>query len=206
MKRALILLFMASVIIFPATLLPQQKLTTTNLPDFLARYDTNFGPLQAVFNDLKNEDLPLTDETGQPMARRPLADRLQAANNLRQTARQLAAKPEDLVLATTVVIRTEILADDLFDLAQVAYDNDREDLANRLSALQTTMEQNKELLADYLLALAAEKQARLQQLEKEVDELQQKLNEALKPATPRARGAVDIRPLTVDGQNKAGES
>jgi hypothetical protein len=37
------------------------------------------------------------------------------------------------------------------------------------------MEENKELLADYLLALAAEKQTRLQQLEKEVDELHQKL-------------------------------
>jgi hypothetical protein len=180
MKRALISLFVFSMAIFPATLLPQQKLTATNLPDFLARYDTNFGPLQAVFNDLKNEQLPLTDETGQPLARRPLADRLLAATNLRQTARQFAAKPEDLVLAATVVIRTEILADDLFDLAQVAYDNDREDLANRLSALQTTMEENKELLADYLLALAAEKQNRLQQLEKEVDELHQKLKEATK--------------------------
>ena len=187
MKRALVPLFMASIVIFPITLLPQQKLTATNLPDFLARYDTNFGPLQAVFNDLKNENLPLTDETGQPLARRPLADRILALANLRQTARQFAVKPEDLVLASTVVIRTEILADDLFDLAQLAYDNDREDLANRLGALQTTMEENKELLADYLLALAAEKQNRLEQLEKEVDELHQKLKEGMKPAAPRTR-------------------
>jgi len=175
MKKALILLFMFSVAIFPTTLLPQQKLTAANLPDFLARYDTNFGPLDAVFKDLASESLPLTDEAGQPLARRPLADRLLALTNLRQTARQLAAKPEDLVLATTLVIRTESLADDLFDLSQVAYDNDREELGNRLSNLQTTMEENKELLADYLLALAAEKQNRLQQLEKEVDELHQKL-------------------------------
>src|SRR5208283_1684938 len=105
MKRALIPLFMASIGIFPTTLLPQQKLTAINLPDFLARYDTNFGPLEAVFRDLANENLPLTDETGQPLARRPFADRLLAATNLRQTARQLAQKPEDLVLATTLVIR-----------------------------------------------------------------------------------------------------
>jgi len=200
MKRALVPFFMACLAFLPATLLPQQKLTVTNLPDFLARYDTNFGPLEAAFNDLKNENLPLTDETGQPLARRPLDDRLLAATNLRQTARQLAAKPEDLVLATTVVIRTEILADDLFDLSQVAFDNDREDLGNRLSALQITMEENKELLADYLLALAAEKQNRLQELEKEVDDLQQKLKESAKPAAPRARGAVDSR------RDQAGES
>ena len=206
MKRALMPLFLASIAVFPAALFPQQKLTATNLPDFLARYDTNFGPLEGVFNDLKNENLPLTDETGQPLARRPLADRLIAITNLRQTARQFAAKPDDLVLATTVVIRTEILADDLFDLSQVAYDNDREDLGNRLSTLQTTMEENKELLADYLLALAAEKQNRLQQLEKEVEDLQQKLKEATKPAASRARGAVESRLLTVDRQTKVGEA
>jgi hypothetical protein len=180
MKRALILSLMVSTAVFPATALSQQKLTATNLPDFLARYDTNFGPLQAVFKDLANENLPLTDETGQPMARRPMADRLLALANLRQTARQLAAKPEDLVLAATLVIRTESLADDLFDLSQVAYDNDREELGKQLSTLQITMEENKELLADYLLALAAEKQNRLQQLEKEVDDLHQKLKGGMK--------------------------
>ena len=180
MKRALIPLFMFTAMILPTTLLPQQKLTATNLPDFLGRFDTNFGPLQEVFKDLTNENLPLTDEAGQSLARRPLADRLVALTNLRQTARQLAAKPEDLVLAATLVIRTESLADDLFDLSQVAYDNDREELGSRLGNLQITMEENKELLADYLLALAADKQSRLQQLEKEVDELHQKLKAAAK--------------------------
>jgi hypothetical protein len=187
MKRALIPLFMASIAIFPTTLLPQQKLTATNLPDFLARYDTNFGPLEVVFKDLTNENLPLTDEAGQPLARRPFADGLLAVTNLRQTARQFAANPEDLVLACTVVIRTESLADDLFDLSQVAFDNDREELGTRLNTLQITMEENKKLLADYLIALAAEKQNRLQQLEKEVDELHQKLKGGMKPTGPGAR-------------------
>jgi hypothetical protein len=180
MKSPPILLCLFSVAIFPTSLLAQQQLTAANLPEFLARYDTNFGPLDAVFKDLTNENLPLTDESGQPLARRPLADRLQSLPSLRQTARQLAAKPEDLVLATTLVIRTESLADDLFDLSQVAYDNDREELGNRLNNLQTTMEDNKGLLADYLLALAADKQNRLQQLEKEVDDLHQKLKEGEK--------------------------
>jgi hypothetical protein len=175
MKTPPLLLCLLSVAIFPTSLLPQQKLTADNLPDFLARYDTNFGPLDAIFKDLTNENLPLTDETGQPLARRPLTDRQQSLADLRQTALQLAAKPEDLVLATTLVIRTESLADDLFDLSQVAYDNDREELGNKLNNLQITMEDNKGLLADYLLALAADKENRLQQLEKEVDDLHQKL-------------------------------
>ena len=175
MKTQPILLCLLSVAIFPTSLLPQQKLTAENLPDFLARYDSNFGPLDAIFKDLTNENLPLTDETGQPLARRPLADRQQSLANLRQAALQLAEKPEDLVLATKLVIRTESLADDLFDLSQVAYDNDREELGNKLNNLQITMEDNKGLLADYLLALAADKENRLQQLEKEVDDLHQKL-------------------------------
>jgi len=66
----------------------------------------------------------------------------------------------------------------------VAYDNDREELGNRLSTLEITMEQNKQLLADYLLTLAAEKQERLQELEKEVDELHRKLKEGTKQTTP----------------------
>jgi len=180
MKKPPILLCLFSVAILPATLRAEEKLTATNLPDFLARYDTNFGPLEALFKDLTNEDLPLTDQGGQPLARRPLTDRLVALTNLRQTARQLAAKPDDLVLATTLVIRTESLADDLFDLSQVAYDNDREELGNRLNNLQITMEDNESLLADYLLALAAEKQSRMQQLEKEIDDLRQKLGAGVK--------------------------
>jgi hypothetical protein len=186
-KKALIPLFLASIVIFPTTLLPQEKLTTTNLADFLARYDTNFGPLELIFKDLTNEDLLLRDQAGQPLARRPAEDRLLALTTLRQSARQLAAKPEDLVLAVTVVIQTEALADDLFDLSEVAYDNDREELASRLNVLQVTMEDNKKLLADYLLVLAAEKQTRLVQLEKQVDELREKIKEGLKQAGPGGR-------------------
>lgn len=182
MKRVLIPLVMASIGFFPATLLPQQKLTATNLPDFLARYDTNFGPLEAAFKDLESENLPLLDDEGQPVTRRSLEDRLLALGDLRRTARRLAAQPEDLVLAATVVIRTETLSDDLFDISQVAFDNDREELGNRLNALQITMGENEGLLADYLLALAAQKQEKLRQLEREVEALHQKLKEGAKPA------------------------
>ena len=51
MKRAFILSLLL-VSGFPTALLPDQKLTVANLSDFLARYDTNFDPLEAVFKDL----------------------------------------------------------------------------------------------------------------------------------------------------------
>lgn len=161
-----------------------EKLTPSNLPEFLAHYDSNFGPLDAAYGELDNEQLPLRDEEGRPVGRRPMEDRRQALMELRKIARQLAAEPQDLVLAATLVLRTENLADDLFDLSQVAFDNDREELGRRLSDLQITMDQNQELLASYLLTLAAEKQDRIRQLEKEKAELEEKLKEAAKPPKP----------------------
>jgi hypothetical protein len=160
----------------------EEKLTASTLPDFLTRYDTNFAALDAAYSELANEQLPLRDEQGQPVGRRPIEDRRQALADLRQTARQLAANPQDLVLTATLVLHTENLADDLFDLSQIAFDNDLEDLGKRLSDLQITMDHNKDLLAAYLLALAQEKEARLHQLEKENAELEQKLKEASKKA------------------------
>lgn len=158
-----------------------EKLTPSNLPDFLARYESNFAPLDAAYGELANEQLPLRDEEGRPVGRRPIEDRRQALADLRKTARQLAADPQDLVLAATLALRTENLADDLFDLSQIALDNDREDLGKRLSDLQITMDENQRLLASYLLTLAAGTQDRIHQLEKEKADLEQKLKDAAKP-------------------------
>jgi hypothetical protein len=99
---------------------------------------------------------------------------------LRQVSREVAANPQSLVLVAEIVFQTEELADDLFDLAQIAYDNDREELGRRLGVVQITMQHNKDLLASYLLSLAAEKEERLKKLEKENAELQPRI----KPATP----------------------
>jgi hypothetical protein len=105
--------------------------------------------------------------------------------DLREIARQLAAQPRDVVLTAKVVFRTESLADDLFDLSQMAFDNDREELGKRLSDLQATMDHNKELLASYLLTLAAQMQERIGQLEREKVELERKLREAERPPKTR---------------------
>jgi hypothetical protein len=178
MPRALLLLVLLAFSMFPSLALAQKKLTLSNLPDFLAGYDRNFPVLEALFAELANENLPLRDEKGQPLGRRPIEDRRQALSDLRGTARQLAANPQDLVLAATLVTRTETLADDLFTLSQIAYDNDREELGKRLADLQLTMDRNKEFLETCLLTLAAQTQERLKQLEAENEELRRKLKEA----------------------------
>lgn len=185
MRRPILAVVLVALTCLAGALPAQEKLTSSTLPDFLARNDTNFPLLGSVYTELANEQLPLRDEQGQPLGRRPIEDRREALSDLRQTAREFAADPQNLTLAVRVVIQTELLADDLFDLSQLAYDNDREELGKRLSDLQITMDHNKDLLAAYLLSLAGETQDRLRQLEKENQELQNKLKEAAEP--PKAR-------------------
>lgn len=187
MQTAFLPIVLGVLALFPGTLSAEEQLTPANLPGFLARYDANFRPLDAVYDELVNEKLPLRDEEGQPLGRRPIEDRRRALSNLREAARELAAHPQDLVLTAKLVFGTENLADDLFDLSQIAYDNDREELGKRLSDLQITMDRNKESLANYLLDLAAEKQDRIEQLEKEKTLLEHQLKSARKQAKPGRR-------------------
>jgi hypothetical protein len=166
--------------LLPGTLFAQEKLTSAELPAFLKGYDSNFSLVDEIYRELAEDELPLRDEAGKPLGRRPIEDRRQALSDLRQNVLRLAADSQDLVLTATLVLKTEALADDLFDLSQIAYDNGREELAKRLGDLQITMDHNKEVLAGYLLTLAAEKQERIVQLEKEKAELERKIKEAEK--------------------------
>jgi hypothetical protein len=43
--------------------------------------------------------------------------------------------------------------DDLFDLSQIAYDNDREELGKTFSDLETALDRNDELIEAYVLRL-----------------------------------------------------
>jgi hypothetical protein len=189
MQRALLLLVPLAFSMFPSLTRAQNKPPLSNLPSFLAGYDRNFPVLETLFAELANENLPLRDEEGRPLGRRPIEDRRQALSDLRGTARQLAANPQDLVLAARLVTRTENLADDLFSLSQVAYDNDREELGKRLADLQLTMDRNREFLETCLLALAAQTQERLIQLEAENEALRRNLKQAgtQPPAKPDCR-------------------
>ncbi len=138
-----------------------------DLGEFLARYEDSLRTLDAVFEQIASEGLPLRNEWGQPLARRRIEDRRHALDLLRKTIRQLRSSPQDLVLATTLLIQSESLVDDLFDLSQIAYDNDNEDLGSRLAGLMRTADDHNDTVKTYALSLAERQQERLRQLEED---------------------------------------
>jgi hypothetical protein len=154
---------------------------TFDLSEFLKRHESSLKQLGQLYGELANENLPMRDETGQPLARRPIEDRQQALNGLVTTVHQLAANPQDMVSATKLLVQSEALADDLYDLIQVAYDNNREELGRQLAELLRVMDRHNALIESYALNLAAEKETRLRELEKENQELRLKLREATEP-------------------------
>src|SRR5438128_1870212 len=158
-----------------------QKLTASGLPQFLADFEKGLAPLDSAFDDLENAKLSLLDESGHPLGRRNIQDRRKTLSDLRDTVKQLEASPQDLVLTMTLFNRMERLADDLYDLSQIAFDNDQEELGARLADLLTSFERNQDLIESYALSLATEKEERLRALEKENQDLQQKLKEAQAP-------------------------
>jgi len=180
-KILVLLLFIAGFSVSLGSQVQESPLTAVNLPEFLARYQKNLDRVDAAYADLANENLPMRDEDGQPLGRHRLDDRRNELGVVRQTARQLAARPQDLVLTTRLFILTETLVDDLFDLAQIAYDNDREELGKRFSDLELAMDHERELVEAYVLSLAEEKQKRIQELEKKNRDLQKKLKAVEEP-------------------------
>lgn len=157
-----------------------------DLSEFLRRHESSLKQLGQLYGELTNENLPMRDETGQPLARRPIEDRQQALNDLIATVHQLAADHQDLVSATKLLVQSEALADDLFDLVQAAYDNNREELGQQLADLLRAMDRHNALIESYALNLATEKETRLRELEKENQELRLKLREATEPVKPKA--------------------
>ncbi len=173
------LLFALTATAFLPSLSAQtDNLTASNLAEFLARYEESLNPVNQAFADLESEKLALRDESGEPLGRHHIEDCRQVVVSLRQIIHQLTANPENLVSTITLFIQTEALADDLFDLSQIAYDNDREELGKRFSDLQIALDHREDLIQKHALQLAAAKQDRLKQLEEENHDLQQKLKDA----------------------------
>jgi hypothetical protein len=156
----------------------ERSLTAPGLPDFLSRYSQGLQPLDKLYAELADENFSLRDECGQPLARRHIEDRQRALDDLRKSVQQLASTPQDLTLAIRLFLQSETLSDDLFSLSQVAYDNNREELGKRFSDLLVLMDRHNALLESYVLEVAAERQERIRDLEKENSELRQKLREA----------------------------
>ena len=149
-----------------------------SLPEFLRRYSQGLQPLDKLYVELKDEDFPMLDERSQPLARRRIEDRQKVLDELRKSVRELASAPQDVVLAIRLFLQGESLADDLFDLSQIAYDNNREELGKQFAGLVSTTDHHNALLESYVLDLAAGTQERLRILENENAELRKKLREA----------------------------
>jgi hypothetical protein len=150
-----------------------KALTPDALPEFLTNYERNLIPLEAAYGEIENDPLPLYDENGQPLGHRPLEDRRQALADLRETLHTLSGKPHELRLALRLFFQTEDMSDDLYDLAQIAYDNDREDLGKRLFDVVSALDRDRAQIENYALALADETEARAEELEKRNHELEQ---------------------------------
>ena len=140
------------------------SLPRSELPQFLARYEQSLKPIDAAFGDLSDQPFPMRDDSGRRVGRREIRNRRKLVANVRTTARALAARPDDLVLALTLFDLTEKLGDDLYDLSQIAYDNDLEEPAARLTELLATVNYNQDLIEAYVFNLATDKQKQLQQL------------------------------------------
>jgi hypothetical protein len=153
----------------------QKDLAVEQLPEFLARYRDGLRPLDSLYTELAEERLPLREEGGQLLTRRYVEDRRQALDELRRSVAEFDAAPLDLIAALRLFLQSEALADDLFDLAQIAYDNNREELGRRLSQLQGVMDHHNALLESYALNIAGESQRRLRALESENADLRKKL-------------------------------
>jgi hypothetical protein len=145
-----------------------------DLAEFLARYEDSLRVLDQAYEEFSAQNLPLRNEWGQPLARRRIGDRRRALEDLRATLHQLRADPQDLVLTTRLLIQSESLVDDLFDLSQIAFDNDSEELGKRLSGLMRTADDYNQIVESYALELAEKQQARLRQLQDENQRLLKK--------------------------------
>lgn len=166
--RRTFLFFLFLLLQTPWTLKAQDTTgAPADLAEFLARYEDSLRLLEAAYDELAVESLPLRDEWGRIMARRRIDDRRTGLENLRKTIRQLRTSPLDLVLTTRLLVQTETMVDDLFDLSQIAYDNDSEELGKRLSTLMRTADYHSGIVEAYALSLAARQQARLHELEEE---------------------------------------
>jgi hypothetical protein len=141
-----------------------QNLTASNLPEFLVQFRRDLRQTNLDLIHLSRAKIPLLDEAGHPLGRRRITDRRQTFIDLERTSSDFERQPRDLVVAMTLAKQTEELADEVYDLAQIAYDNDSEELAMEFTTLLKALNDDSDLLQAYTLRLAAQKEHELRQL------------------------------------------
>lgn len=178
MRKSFLLVSAIAVCLTPAWSAQQSSTESPDVTGVTARYEESLKPLDAIFEELESENLPLKDESGEPIGHRPIQNRRQALEDLRQTLEKLRMDPASLKWATTFLIQSESLSDDLYDLSQIAYDNDREELGKRLSEVVGELDAQRDSIEGLALALADAKENQLRKLEDENASLRQQLKDA----------------------------
>ncbi len=179
MRTTILLLSAIALGLSPAWGAQENDATAAGVTEFVARYEKTLEPLDAVLEDLESENLPLANESGEPLGHRPIENRRRTLEELRQTLEKLRAEPASLKGVATLLIQSESLSDELYDLAQIAYDNDREELGKRLSEVVNALDAEQDSIESLTLALADEKEDRIKKLEAENESLRQKLKKAV---------------------------
>ncbi|HEV2418501.1 MAG TPA: hypothetical protein VGX94_11910 [Terriglobia bacterium] len=142
------------------------KLTPSNLSAFLKTFTSDADQVNDAFESMSKTKLPMFDAKGQTLGRRRIKDRQQTVVDLKKTLQDFKSRPENLVVAMTLSAQTEELADEIYDLTELAYDNDQEETAMRLTRLLGHFNDDASLIQAYALGLASQKEQRLSQLEK----------------------------------------
>ncbi|MGH9400735.1 MAG: hypothetical protein ACRD2P_01355 [Terriglobia bacterium] len=143
-----------------------EQLTASNLPPFLKTFGEDVNQVNDAFERMSKMKLPLFDEKGQALGRRKIKDRQQTVIDLKKTLQDFQQRPENLVVTMTLSAQTEELADEIYDLTEIAYDNDQEEMAMQLTHLLGNFNDDSSLIQAYALDLATQKENRLSQLEK----------------------------------------
>lgn len=135
--------------------------------EFLMRQLDALEPIERLYEEADTARLPVRDEFGRPLRRRGAEDDRHPVEQLRDALERLQGRPDDLTFATRMLLATDALLDDLTDLSQIAYDDDQEDLGRRLYEMAHVIERHWAEVEAYVLHLAAEKELRLEELERE---------------------------------------
>jgi hypothetical protein len=171
------LLPLALPLLLVSPLLARPPKEIKNLAEFVARYEDGVGWVEKTYAEFAADPLPLRDDWGQSRTRRTVEDRRLFLVGLRQVLSEFADSPHDLAPGIRLLLRGEALADDLFDLSQIAYDHEREEMARRLREVQQMVDHHNTLLESHIFACALKNQIRLAELEKENGDLRRALSE-----------------------------
>ena len=178
MRKSFLLLAAVVLVCSPRLMAQEDNPTAESVLAQVDRYEATLQPLDSLLDDLESENLQINNDSGGPQEHRPIQNRRQALAELRQTIQKLRTQPEDLKSVVMLLVQSEALSDELFDLVQTAYDNDREELGRHISEVVTAIDAQQDSVQALTLALADEKEARIKKLEAENENLRKQLKQA----------------------------